>query len=369
MFTKHTTKYSLKTAGTIVSLVLIYSTTGLLLATQIRTLNAHANKQAVKDATYETPSVGHITEENTVEPLIETNDKPTISIYTVASGDTLSSIAKKYNISANTIRFANDLTPKSPLRVGQKLIILPVTGVAYTVQKGDTIGGIANRFDADKEEILSYNEIEDPKDLRAGKKIIIPNGEFAVAHKDIATTQKAPIKKAPTPPKAAQKNEEKIPLNTAEKDVQMETTKDTKNETVIETPSSDEQKDTSETFFTHPVPGSRLTQKLHGYNGVDFGAPTGTPIVAAADGVVIVEKGSSRWYGGYGNYIVIEHTNGSQTLYAHNSKNLVSVGDTVKKGQEIGLVGSTGRSTGPHLHFEVRGGTNPWVRTKVGTTF
>jgi murein DD-endopeptidase MepM/ murein hydrolase activator NlpD len=125
----------------------------------------------------------------------------------------------------------------------------------------------------------------------------------------------------------------------------------------------------TQNYFSHPVPGSVLTQGLHGYNSVDFGAPLGTPVLAAADGVVIVEKGAGKWYGGYGNYIVIEHDNGTQTLYSHNSKNLVNVGDEVKQGQKIALVGSTGRSTGNHLHFEVRGGTNPWVGIKKLTQF
>jgi murein DD-endopeptidase MepM/ murein hydrolase activator NlpD len=98
---------------------------------------------------------------------------------------------------------------------------------------------------------------------------------------------------------------------------------------------------------------------LHGYNGVDIAAPVGTSIFAAAEGTVIVAA-SSGWNSGYGNYVVISHPNGTQTVYGHASKVMVSVGEHVSKGQLIASVGSTGKSTGPHLHVEVRGAANPF---------
>jgi len=107
----------------------------------------------------------------------------------------------------------------------------------------------------------------------------------------------------------------------------------------------------------------RRTQGAHhGVKAVDLGAPTGTPIWASASGVVVVSKpGNSKnpWNGGYGKFVVIEHPNGTHTLYSHMSQIFVKQGEYVKQGQEIGLVGSTGRSTGPHLHFEVWGAHNP----------
>ena len=111
--------------------------------------------------------------------------------------------------------------------------------------------------------------------------------------------------------------------------------------------------------FVHPLPGSIRTQGIHGYNGIDFGAPVGTPVRAAAAGSVIVAKGSG-WNGGYGLYVVVKHGNGTQTLYAHMSRLAVSSGSNVSAGQTIGYVGNTGRSTGSHLHFEVRGARNPF---------
>ena len=102
------------------------------------------------------------------------------------------------------------------------------------------------------------------------------------------------------------------------------------------------------------------SQGIHGYNGVDLGAPIGTSVMAAADGTVVTAK-SGGYNGGYGNYVVVQHGNGSQTLYAHMSKVATYAGASVVQGQVIGSVGSTGKSTGAHLHFEIRNGIrNPF---------
>jgi murein DD-endopeptidase MepM/ murein hydrolase activator NlpD len=111
-------------------------------------------------------------------------------------------------------------------------------------------------------------------------------------------------------------------------------------------------------YFIEPLLSYHKTQGLHGHNGVDLGAPVGTPILAAASGEVMISR--MGWNGGYGNYVVIQHDNGTQTVYGHASKLLVTEGQEVKQGQTIALVGSTGESTGPHLHVEVRGGKNPF---------
>jgi murein DD-endopeptidase MepM/ murein hydrolase activator NlpD len=113
-------------------------------------------------------------------------------------------------------------------------------------------------------------------------------------------------------------------------------------------------------YYIFPTPGAVRTQKMHGNNGVDLGNKTGAPVLAAAGGTVTVAKAGGYNYG-YGNYIRITHPNGTETIYGHLSRVDVSVGQTVDKGQQIGAVGSTGNSTGPHLHFEVRGAYNPWA--------
>ena len=238
-----------------------------------------------------------------------------ISIYKVKPGDTLSGIADMFDVSVSTILWANEIKGKT-ISVGQTLTILPIAGVQVTVGKGDTLKSIAKKYGGDVDEITAYNGIEGA--LAIGQKIIIPDGEIST----------------PTPTKA-------------------------KSSGVKGTIGSVIQNIAG--FFSSPLPLARLTQGLHGHNGVDLGAPEGTAIYAAADGDVIVSK-SSGYNGGYGEYVVLNHSNGTQTLYAHMSQVAVGVGARVQKGAVIGRVGSTGKSTGDHLHFEVRGATNPFTR-------
>lgn len=247
---------------------------------------------------------------------IEKPKNSTISTYVVREGDTLSGIALMFDVSPNTILWANDMSKSSTLKVGQKLTILPVTGVRYTVKKGDTLASIAKKYNGDATEIANYNGIEGT--LASGTEIIIPNGEVH----------------APAPVRASS----------------------------ARTVTATVKYGTAATVGYYMAPLSRYTetQGIHGYNGVDLGASSGTPIMASAAGEVIVAK-SGGYNGGYGSYVVIQHGNGSQTLYAHMSSTATSVGSFVEQGQVIGYVGNTGRSTGPHLHFEIRNGIrNPF---------
>jgi LysM repeat protein len=247
-------------------------------------------------------------------------DSTTISVYTVHKGDSLAGIAKMFGVTSNTIIWANDL--KSPIKEGQELVILPIAGVRHTVAKGDTIASLAKKYKADADEIVQYNALAPGQSLAMGDIIIVPDGEIV-----------AP----PAPAKPKSTGSKANPLRGGGG------------------PSIPG-------YYSWPVLGGVLTQGIHGYNGVDIGAPTGTGVVAAAEGVVIIANGSGAWSGGYGNYIVIRHDNGTQTLYGHLSRVLVSSGSYVNKGSTIGLVGNTGKSTGSHLHFEVRGAANPFGR-------
>lgn len=112
--------------------------------------------------------------------------------------------------------------------------------------------------------------------------------------------------------------------------------------------------------FGNPLPNGRLSQGVHGWNGVDLAAPKGSAVYAAAAGTVIISR-ASGWNGGYGLYVVVDHGDGTQTLYSHLSADNVTVGQKVTRGQQIGAVGNTGKSTGYHLHFEVRGAKNPFA--------
>lgn len=243
-------------------------------------------------------------------------DEPTsdqISIYVVRSGDTLSQIAKMFGVSVNTIVWANDIVD-GKIIPDEQLIILPVTGIRHKVTKDETLASIAKDYHGDLAEIVSFNNLSANEPLKVGTEIIIPEGE------------------------ASPKGKSNSIVGTS------------KGSSLISTTG----------YFIRPISGGKKTQGIHGYNGVDLAAPIGTPIVAAAGGTVLISKGGGGWNGGYGNYIVIKHGNGTQTLYAHLTTTLVSAGDTVSQGQKIGTMGTTGRSTGSHLHFEVRGGKNPF---------
>lgn len=245
---------------------------------------------------------------------IEKPKNATISIYVVRSGDTLGGIAKMFGVSPNTVLWANDLPRASVLKVGQTLTILPVTGVKYTVKKGDTVASIAKRYGGDADEIASFNGLEEGA-LAAGAEIIIPDGEVPV----------------PTPAARTRALSYIAPGTLSQIG-----------------------------YYLRPIAGGSRSQGIHGYNGVDLAAPSGTPIFASAEGDVIVAK-ATGWNGGYGQYIVIQHPNGSQTLYSHASSVIVSAGQHVQQGQVVGYVGRTGKATGSHVHFEIRNGIrNPF---------
>ncbi len=246
-----------------------------------------------------------------------------VSIYTVRPGDTISQIAEMFDVSVETIRAANDLKKGEKLVTGDVLLILPISGLEHTVTKGQTLATIAAQYKANVGEIALYNGIAKDAKLTVGDKIIIPGGEMA----DEGGDKPAPnLDSAPARDKNYYaKNPVKGLLG----------------------------------FFVNPLPSGRKTQGLHGpgHRGVDIGAPIGTSIYAAASGQVIAAK--MGWNGGYGNMVIVQHNNGTKTLYAHMTKLGTSTGASVSQGQVIGYVGSTGKSTGPHLHFEVFNAKNP----------
>lgn len=246
--------------------------------------------------------------------LVETKSTE-ISLYVVRSGDNLSQIAQMFGVSVNTIVWANDIK-KGLIREGDELVILPITGVSHTVAKGETIRSIATKYKADMDEIMAYNGLKSTDVLSVGSTVLIPDGEIQAA------------------PTLASNGRLTAPLRSTGGPLYKD-------------------------YYMRPIDGGRRSQGLHGNNGVDLAAPTGTPIRASADGVVIIAR-SSGYNGGYGSYVVVSHPNGTQTLYAHASRVTVSQGQAVSKGDTIALVGSTGKSTGPHVHFEIRGAANPF---------
>ncbi len=247
---------------------------------------------------------------------VETYKLDQITTYTVRNGDTLSEIADMFDVSVNTIMWANDLKRGDIVRPGDVLIILPVSGIQYTVKKGDTIEGLVKRFKSDSGDIIVFNGLNPEKPLEIGSTIIIPDAEFGIPA---------------------------LPNN---------------NSSSGATRRSSQGPDLGG-YFLRPIDGGRKSQGIHGYNGVDLASSCGESVYASASGDVLIAK-STGWNGGFGEYIVIAHPNGTKTLYAHLSSILVGPGWHVTRGMKIGTIGSTGRSTGCHVHFEVRGAKNPF---------
>lgn len=259
----------------------------------------------------------------TAATVAETVSSDQISIYVVRPGDTLSEIADMFGVSINTILWANNLKSARDVHPGDTLVILPISGVEHTVVKGDTLRSLAKKYGADANDIAQFNGLDLSERLTVGTTLIVPGGEILPA---------APARRSQSSP------------------------------ALLGGGGS-----FAAGYYGNPLPGGIITQNIHGLNGVDIGAARGTPVYSAADGTAIIARNNGAWNGGYGNYVVIAHSNGTQTLYSHLRSSVVSVGQFIAKGQIIGYVGATGRATGPHLHFEVRGATNPLRNCRTGS--
>lgn len=261
---------------------------------------------------------------NPAESLAMTDPKKDIEQYEVRGGDTLGQIAAKHNLSINTVLWANNLSEKSLIRPGTQLAILPTDGVMHIVKSGETISGIAKLYgltsEEDVEQIFADNEIEHEELIQIGEELFIRNGE----------------KKATTPQPTPQRKEYLANLK--------------KNDTKQVQIPSDYKGANGD--FLWPVPNTRKISQYASrkHMGLDIPCRGGCMAVASADGIVEL----AGWQTGYGYTIVINHGNGTKTRYAHAQELVVTAGDTVTAGQNVLIIGSTGRSTGPHLHFEIK---------------
>lgn len=256
------------------------------------------------------------------------------AVYTVQKGDSIYSIASYFGVTVSTITSYNRMTSKE-VHPGDVLEVPSVAGVMYTIKKGDTLDKIARKYAVDVDDVSLYNGLLGGEKLTIGDEIFLPG----------AKETEATVKK--------------VTQNLAKS-----TTKILRGDTAHLNTSGDIKKYSGlpkyPGYYILPTPGAVRTQKMHGHNGVDFGNKIGAPVYASADGVVRVAK-SSGYNFGYGKYIIVTHSNGSETIYAHLSQVNVSPGQSVGQGTTIGAVGSTGNSTGPHLHFEIRGAYNPFA--------
>ena len=235
----------------------------------------------------------------------------------VSEGETFSSIAERYGLQVSTILWENKMTEKTPLKPGMELRILPVDGVRHQVQRGETIYSIAKKYGLEGSQaqvIVDYpfNEFlnDETFELATGQFIVVPDGVM-------------PEAAAPARPTSI----------------------------IVKTP--DNPGATATGTFIWPAAGM-ITQGYKFYHkAFDIANRAGGPILAADGGVVIAAGWDAS---GYGNRVMVDHGNGYITLYGHLSVLQVSEGQRINRGDVMGQMGSTGRSTGTHLHFEVRQG-------------
>ncbi|TAK04170.1 M23 family metallopeptidase [Patescibacteria group bacterium] len=243
-----------------------------------------------------------------------------VETYQVAEGDTLYGIADRFGLSLSSLLWANNMTVRSIIRPGQSVKIPPIDGVIYTIKKGDSLSRIAKAYGAETERIIAFNRLSSADDLVVGEQIVLPDAE------------------PPAPPRTASVarifTTGKAPLT---------------GQTSTRTGALAGFSGGSGTWVW-PTNWHVITQ-YYGWKhtGVDIDGDYTTVSRAASDGVVIY----SGWRNGYGYTIEVDHGNGLVTRYAHHSKNLVKVGQAVSVGETLAKTGSTGRSTGTHLHFEV----------------
>lgn len=244
--------------------------------------------------------------------LISVKPRATVIDYKVKESDTVSGIAEKFGISTDSIRWANDLKSIDAIKPGDKLKILPVSGIAHKVKRGETIYSISKKYQANAQAIVDYpfNEFSNDETftLVAGQNLIVPDGIMPQQKPWQATSYLA------------------------------------------KTPDAGVVSATGQ--FVWPTSGN-ISQRFRWYHrGLDIANKAAPGVVAADSGKVILAGYPDRF--GYGNRVIINHGNGFTTLYAHLSKIYVKTGQTVNRGDSIGQMGGTGRSTGIHLHIEIR---------------
>ncbi len=286
------------------------------------TLHGEEAGEETADNTAITQEGGAIVKPDLIQTKETVQPREAIVQYEVQPGDTVSTIAQNFGVTVSTILWENDLSAYSLIRPGDKLSILPTSGITHKVARGDNLSEIAKKYDVEIARIMDANKLTDPSQVAIGDKLIIPGGKkpayspyqpASVSGYNIIRdlVEKAPIINRLTKPKSSPAAGNKM---------------------------------------AWPTVGHRITQYFSWrHHAVDVANKIGTPIYAADAGTVEYVG----WGQGYGNQVVINHGGGKKTRYAHLSKFYCRSGDSVAKGESIGAMGSTGWSTGSHLHFEV----------------
>lgn len=273
---------------------------------------------------------------------------PAPQIYQVQPGDNLTRIALRFGVSSETILWANSLSDPNSLFVGQSLRVLPISGVVHQVRAGETLSSIAAGYGASATGIVEYNVLADPNQLTVGMTLLIPGGRPATPLPSPTSVPSPTATTLPSPTPQPTATPTRVPPTPTPPPPIPSPMPPPPTPTPVATPAPPA---AGSGQLAWPVAGT-ITQHFNErtHHGLDIDAPEGTPVRAAADGTVVnLHPGQS----GYGWFLVIDHGNGLKTLYAHLGGFNVKAGDTVRRGQQIGVVGMTGLTTGPHLHFEV----------------
>lgn len=293
----------------------------------------------------------------------------------VREGDTVYAISRRYKVPMRDIIAVNNLTPPFLLKTGERLKLPPPR--EYTVQQGDTLYGLSRTFDVSLTSLARFNGLRSPYYLHPGQVIRLPasyGNEEAVVAKTIQPTGRAkamPVQPPPPtmrnkPPARVAQNDPgaPVPLSKPGGHADSGTTKST---AMARAPVTTAPAPRSSGRFLWPVNGRLISgfggKKDGSHNdGINIGAPRGTPVKSAENGVVVYTGDELR---GFGNLVLVRHADGWMTAYGHLDKVLAKRGDKVTRGQAIGTVGSSGSVSSPQLHFEIRRGTkavNPVTR-------
>jgi len=241
-----------------------------------------------------------------------------VEVYAVEAGDTAEKIADRFGLLPTTLMWSNPEMEKVPdlLRIGQELVILPLDGVYHTIGVSDTLESIAQAYKADADAIANceFNTLPAKGGLSVGERLIVPGGTKPYVARHV-TAYAGPVVDATE----------------------------------------------AAGVFLWPTSGYLTQGYWYGHRAIDIGAAVGTAIRTSDNGFVSFAGWTDI---GYGYLVVVDHRNGYQTYYAHLSDIFVREGEVVSAGETIGAMGSTGNSTGPHLHYEIRFNgypTNPLI--------
>ncbi len=262
--------------------------------------------------------------------------------YVVAPGDSLWSIAQSQKIEIDSIIGSNNFKSSAALRPGLKLRIPNQEGIFYELKDGEKAEDIARRYRVSMNKVRLVNEGVDVALLKKGDELFLPGAKPEAVREAKPSVKAAEVKKPEPAKKTAQAAKTSTKYERQRGEVAVRAT-----------------------GFRWPIMGRinspfgwrthPITRRKDFHTGIDIKANRNDPIKAAGSGHVIY----SGWMGGYGKVLVVEHNNGQSTLYAHCSTLLAGKGANVSSGQLVAKIGTTGRSTGPHLHFEVRNGNSP----------